>query len=124
MVVRDLSGIRPGRAAYTLWCDDRGFVMEDGVLFCQSEREWLLTSARPSMGWFADHRHGQRVEIEDVSDAYGMLQVQGPRSRAALAGLDARGRGAAVLRARREQDRQRPGHGLPAPATPATWASS
>ena len=81
------SGIRPGRAAYTLWCDDRGFVMEDGVLFCQSEREWLLTSARPSMGWFADHRHGQRVEIEDVSDDYGMLQVQGPRSRAALSGL-------------------------------------
>ncbi len=87
MVVRDLSGIRPGRAAYTLWCDDRGFVMEDGVLFRQSEREWLLTSARPSMSWFADHRHGQRVEIEDVSDAYGMLQVQGPRSRAVLAGL-------------------------------------
>ena len=87
MVVRDLSGIRPGRAAYTLWCDDRGFVMEDGVLFRQSEREWLLTSARPSMSWFADHRHGQRVELEDVSDAYGMLQVQGPRSRAALAGL-------------------------------------
>ena len=23
---------RPGQAQYTLWCDDRGFVMEDGVV--------------------------------------------------------------------------------------------
>ena len=32
VLVRDLSTVRPGRAAYTLWCDDRGFVMEDGVV--------------------------------------------------------------------------------------------
>ena len=28
---------RPGQAQYTLWCDDRGFVMEDGVVFRHSE---------------------------------------------------------------------------------------
>ena len=41
VVVRDLSILRPGRAAYTLWCDDRGFVMEDGVVFRQSDNELL-----------------------------------------------------------------------------------
>ena len=87
VVVRDLSVLRPGRAAYTLWCDDRGFVMEDGVVFRQSENELLMTAARPMLSWLTSHLHRGRVVIEDVSDEYAMLAVQGPRSRDALAGL-------------------------------------
>ena len=87
VVVRDLSVLRPGRAAYTLWCDDRGFVMEDGVVFRQSDNELLLTSARPMLSWLTSHQYGGRVAIEDVTDDYAMLAVQGPRSRDVLAGL-------------------------------------
>ena len=47
---------RPGQAQYTLWCDDRGFVMEDGVVFRHSDHEFLLTAARPNFGWFDDLR--------------------------------------------------------------------
>jgi aminomethyltransferase len=89
VVVRDLSTCRPGRAAYTLWCDDRGYVMQDGVVFRLDDNHVLLTSARPAMSWLAEHRHGRRVEIEDVTDEYGILAVQGPRSRAALRELTA-----------------------------------
>ncbi len=32
VLVRDIRTCRPGQAQYTLWCDDRGFVMEDGVV--------------------------------------------------------------------------------------------
>ncbi len=87
IVVRDLSSLRPGRAAYTAWCDDRGFVMEDGVAFRLTEGEVLLTSARPVLSWLTAHQHGRRVTVEDVTDDYAMLAVQGPRSRDALAGL-------------------------------------
>ena len=87
MVVRDLSVLRPGRAAYTLWCDDRGFVMEDGVVFRQSDNELLMTAARPMLSWLTSHEYGGRVAIEDVTDDYAMLAVQGPRSRDVLAGL-------------------------------------
>lgn len=87
VVVRDLGACRPGRAAYTLWCDERGFVMEDGVVFRHTEREFVLTSARPAYSWFEAHRHGQQVTIEDVTDDYGMLAVQGPRSRRVLEAL-------------------------------------
>ena len=86
-LVRDIRQCRPGQAHYTAWCDDRGFVMEDGVVFRHSETDFLLTSARPSLGWFADLGRRMRVELEDVSDGYGMLAVQGPRSRAVLAAL-------------------------------------
>ena len=87
VIVRDLGPCRPGRAVYTLWCDDRGFVMQDGVAFRMSDNEFLLTSARPALAWLTSHLYGRRVALEDVTDNYGMLAVQGPRSREMLAGL-------------------------------------
>lgn len=87
VLVRDIRACRPGHAQYTLWCDDRGFVMEDGVVFRHSATEFLLTAARPALGWFADLARRHRVLLEDVSDDFGVLSVQGPRSRAVLSAL-------------------------------------
>ena len=50
MFTRDIRNCRPGRAQYTIWCDDRGFVMEDGVVFRHSDNEFFMTSARPNLG--------------------------------------------------------------------------
>jgi aminomethyltransferase len=86
-LVRDIRACATGQAQYTLWCDDGGFVMEDGVVLRHSESEFLLTAARPCLGWFEDLARRLRVTLEDVTDAYGMLAVQGPRSRAVLASL-------------------------------------
>ena len=86
-LVRDITTCRPGQAQYTAWCDDRGFVMHDGVVFRHSADEFLLTAARPALSWFEELGAGLRVELEDVTDDYGMLAVQGPRSRAVLASL-------------------------------------
>jgi aminomethyltransferase len=80
LLVRDIRTCRPGQAHYTVWCDDRGFVMEDGVAFRHADDEFLLTAARPNLGWFRDHGRRLRVDIEDVSDDFGILAVQGPRS--------------------------------------------
>ena len=85
VLTRDVRQCRPGKAQYTVWCDDRGFVLEDGVVFRHSETEFLLTSAEPNLGYFADRAGRLDVTIEDVTDAYGMLAVQGPRSREILA---------------------------------------
>ncbi|HEX6148712.1 aminomethyltransferase family protein [Nocardioides sp.] len=87
VLTRDIRTCRPGQAHYTLWCDDRGFVMEDGVVFRHSDDDFLLTAARPTLGWFADHGRRLRVELEDVSDDYAMLAIQGPRSARVLATL-------------------------------------
>jgi aminomethyltransferase len=87
IMVRDVRTCRPGRAQYTLWCDDRGYVMEDGVVFRHSETDFLVTAARPNLGWFTDHRGSLRAAVEDVTDEHGILAVQGPRSRTVLASL-------------------------------------
>lgn len=86
-LVRDIRTCRPGQAHYTAWCDDRGFVMHDGVVFRHSADEFLLTAGRPAMSWFQELGSGMRVELEDVTERYAMLAVQGPRSRTVLAGL-------------------------------------
>ena len=85
VLTRDIRACRPGQAHYTVWCDDRGFVLEDGVFFRHSETEFLLTCARPNFSYFSALVGTLEVEIQDVSDAYGVLALQGPRSRDILA---------------------------------------
>lgn len=87
VLTRDVRACRPGHAHYTLWCDDRGFVMEDGVVFRHSDTEFMLTAARPNLGYLESLVGRQHVTMEDVSDGYGVLAVQGPRSREVLAAL-------------------------------------
>ncbi len=87
VLVRDIRTCRPGRAQYTMWCDDRGFVCDDGVVFRHAETDFLLTAARPNLGYL--HRLVGRLDIEmaDVTEDYAVLAVQGPNSRAVLAQL-------------------------------------
>jgi len=87
VLLRDIRACPPGRALYTMWCDDRGFVMEDGVVFRHSDTEFLMTAARPNLGYLQDLVGRLSVELEDVTEAYGVLAVQGPRSRDVLARL-------------------------------------
>ena len=87
MLARDVRGCPPGHAQYTTWLDERGFVMEDGVVQHRAADEYLLTSAEPNYGYFADRIGRLRVGIEEVSTAVGALAVQGPRSRDLLCRL-------------------------------------
>jgi len=84
VLARNIRKCRPGQAQYTLWCDDRGFVVEDGVVFRHRVDEFLLTSAQPNLAYFENLVGYESVEIEDVSDQLGALAFQGPRSRAIL----------------------------------------
>jgi len=85
VLARDVRGCRPGHAQYTVWCDDRGHVLEDGVVFRHSETEFMLTCAEPNLGYFRDLVGRLDVRLEDVTTGYGILAVQGPRSREILA---------------------------------------
>lgn len=84
VMTRDIRLCKPGRAQYTLWCDDRGYVLEDAVLFRHADNEYFMTSAEPNLGYLRDLVGRLEVTIDDVSDDYAMLAVQGPRSREIL----------------------------------------
>ena len=87
VLTRDVRQCRPGKAQYTLWCDDRGFVLEDGVVFRHSDTEYLLTTARPNLGYFRDLVGPLSVTIQDASAGYGILAVQGPKARTVLSAI-------------------------------------
>lgn len=87
VLARDVRTSVDGQAQYTLWCDDDGHVVEDGVVFRHSAEHYWLTAAEPNLNWFLNLSPGHRVTIEDVSARYGSLAVQGPRARAILASL-------------------------------------
>jgi aminomethyltransferase len=87
VLARDIRTCQPGHAQYTAWCDDRGFVVEDGVVLRHAVDDYWLTSAEPNLAYFADLAGGHRVEIDDISERYAVLAIQGPASRGILAGL-------------------------------------
>ena len=87
VMARDIRALRPGRAQYTIWCDDAGYVMEDGVVFRYASDEFMLTAARSNLGYLRSLARRFDVEIIDCSEEFGVLAVQGPRSRAIVAAL-------------------------------------
>jgi aminomethyltransferase len=52
VLARDIATCGDGQAQYTLWCDDRGHVIEDGVVLRFHSDEFLLTSAEPNLAYF------------------------------------------------------------------------
>jgi aminomethyltransferase len=87
VLARDIRSCAPGHAQYTIWCDDRGFVVEDGVVLRQGPNEFLLTAAEPNLAYFADLIGRDDVRIEEVSHDIATLAIQGPRSRDLVARL-------------------------------------
>jgi glycine cleavage system T protein (aminomethyltransferase) len=89
VLARDPAKCAVGKAQYTLWCDDRGFVIEDGVLLHLAEQDYLLTAAEPNLAYFESLVDGLDVSIQDVSNDWGILSIQGPRARDILKVWDA-----------------------------------
>jgi aminomethyltransferase len=84
VLARDIRKCRPGQAHYTVWCDGDGWVVEDGVILRHSDDEFLLTAAEPNMAYLQDLAGRKAVQIEDVSDDFGALALQGPYAREIL----------------------------------------
>jgi len=84
VLARDIRSCPVGHGQYTTWLDDRGFVVEDGVVFRNGADDYLLTSAEPNLAYFDELIGRKRVQIDDVSEALAVLAVQGPKSREIL----------------------------------------
>ena len=78
VLARDIRTCAPGHAQYTAWCDDRGFVVEDGVVLRHGRDEFVLTAAEPNLAYFEGLVGRLDVGIEDVSRRLG--GARGPGS--------------------------------------------
>jgi aminomethyltransferase len=84
VMVREVRKMKNFQVAYTAWCDEAGKTIDDGTITRFDEGHFRVTAAHPTLAWFTMHAHGLDVKIEDVSEKYAALAVQGPRSRAVL----------------------------------------
>lgn len=84
VMTRDMAKCRVGQAAYVVWCNDHGKVVEDGTAFRLGERDYLINVQEHNLCWFQDTAWRMDVAIEDVSRDYAGLTVQGPLSRELL----------------------------------------
>jgi glycine cleavage system T protein (aminomethyltransferase) len=80
LITRDVAKMAVGQVFYTPWCDERGKVIDDGTVSRLSELTFRWTAADPSLRWFRQNATGFDVAIEDISEAYAALALQGPTS--------------------------------------------
>ena len=78
LITRDVTNLAPGQVYYTPWCDEHGQVIDDGTVSRLAERTFRWTSADPSLRWFRQNAAGFDVAIEDISEEYAALSLQGP----------------------------------------------
>ena len=80
-----------GRAVYTQWLNERGGIEADLTVTRLGEDAFMVITGAVNgtrdLAWLRRHAAGARSTIEDVSAAYAVIGVMGPRSRELLAPL-------------------------------------
>jgi len=87
VAVRDLSKSRIGQVFYSVWCDDKGMVIDDGTVSQLGDDHFRMTAAIPTLAWLQDNAIGLDVTLEDVSEQFAAVALQGPTSRDMLQNL-------------------------------------
>ena len=89
-LTNDLGKIAPGKAQYTMCCNDAGGVVDDLIAYLVSDDEvFLVPNAANTAAVVAALRTAAPtgIEITDQHRDYGVLAVQGPRSAEVLGAL-------------------------------------
>jgi aminomethyltransferase len=80
VIARDINKVAPGQVIYACWCDEQGKVIDDGTVTRLAENAYRWTAADPSLRWFRQNAVAMDVSIEDVSERFAGLALQGPTS--------------------------------------------
>lgn len=89
-LTNDLNRIGPGKAQYTLCCNESGGVIDDLIAYYVSDDEiFLVPNAANTAAVVAElQRHAPaELTITDEHRSYAVLAVQGPKSAEVLSGL-------------------------------------
>ena len=84
LTVRNVAKQNVATVKYTLWCDQEGFVIDDGTLFRISDNDFRLCSQEKHLPWLIDTSYGFDVEIIDESKDICGISLQGPTSASIL----------------------------------------
>ena len=82
MLVNTIAGTAAGRGKYTTMLDENGQIIDDLVAFNRGGGVWWLSTlyGPHAIRWFDAQSEGFDVAYEDVTQAWDMYAIQGPKS--------------------------------------------
>lgn len=88
LITNDATKLTNQEAMYTAITNEKGGVLDDVIFYKEAEDSFLFTpnaaNTEKILNWFKKHNEDNRVKIEDLSDEYGLIAIQGPKSEAVL----------------------------------------
>jgi len=91
LVTNDVSKMTPGRVLYTPMCYESGTVVDDLLIYCRSETDFLLCinagNTEKDLAWLLKQAESFDCRVEDVSASFCQLALQGPKAEAILQSL-------------------------------------
>ncbi|MBW1601553.1 glycine cleavage system aminomethyltransferase GcvT [Streptomyces sp. JJ66] len=93
-LVGNFSALKPGRARYTMICDERGGILDDLIVYRLTDQDaprFLVVAnaanAQVVLDALSERQAGFDAAVRDDREAYALLAVQGPQAAGILAGL-------------------------------------
>lgn len=83
LVTRDVTGLQPGHACYTLACNERGTILDDLIVYRLAPQRFLVVCNASNRAKIREHFERQTrgaCEFSDRSDDYALLALQGPQA--------------------------------------------
>lgn len=82
MITNDISKMAQNRVVYSPMCYEDGGTVDDLLIYKLGEDKYLLvvnaSNIQKDKGWLVHNSYDKKLSIENLSDAYGLLAIQGP----------------------------------------------
>lgn len=89
MTLNDVSKILIGQAQYSAFCYENGTLVDDIIIYRRGFDSFFIcvnaSNIEKDFSWLKEHAPKQGVILENVSDEYAQIAVQGPKSRELVA---------------------------------------
>ncbi len=84
----DVARLAPGQVQYTALTTPEATFVDDMLIYCMGPEDYFLVvnaaNTDKDFAWIKGHTSGFSVEVENLSDAYSQLALQGPKAEAIL----------------------------------------
>ena len=84
VVTNNISKLEPNGGLYTVMCKPSGGIVDDLILYkINDEKYWVVYNAsgrKKDFKWLKKNSKDFKIKLEDVSDTYAMIAVQGPKA--------------------------------------------
>lgn len=91
LLTNSFSALSVGQAMYSVMCNENGGIIDDLIAYKLDENEAMLVvnaaNTQKDFEWIKSHSTRFDVRVEDLSDRYGLIAVQGPKSEALLSSI-------------------------------------